>query len=390
MNCNTTHYRANSSSVPGDPTDLRAFLRDQPTVAERERRVSYNTNATVEKPKPNGAGLGAIADLGATVARKPAGLVIERLRPAFPKGWSTQRIAGVLGIFTALCWGALAGLLIAGPAGYYYRFLRESAPLRDDVDYGRASIADINSNWELYQRLIRKNAFLGRFSPATALTAPLRGGLQAAADEAIDGYRNGSDTDLRHFDWQKSIACSQYLLRLDGRDKTSRERLALANGYVDLLRGDANSAKSAFDDAVLQQARDPDPHLGLARLQVYVFHNVGAAVAELRAAEKLGYRLGPREIEQEADAYRYRAAQELNKARGSASRAETQRYLRLAQHDFDQARQLYEPIEGFSTVSAALQEVDDSDRARQRLDDDLSKPPTPKKRYPVVWRRRWQ
>ena len=26
MNCNTTHYRANSSSVPGDPTDLDAGL----------------------------------------------------------------------------------------------------------------------------------------------------------------------------------------------------------------------------------------------------------------------------------------------------------------------------------------------------------------------------
>ena len=25
MNCNTTHYRANSSSVPGDPTQLRTL-----------------------------------------------------------------------------------------------------------------------------------------------------------------------------------------------------------------------------------------------------------------------------------------------------------------------------------------------------------------------------
>ena len=26
MNCNTTHYRANSSSVPGDPTDVSAAI----------------------------------------------------------------------------------------------------------------------------------------------------------------------------------------------------------------------------------------------------------------------------------------------------------------------------------------------------------------------------
>ena len=37
MNCNTTHYRANSSSVPGDPTataaDLRGYFNDLKGVA---------------------------------------------------------------------------------------------------------------------------------------------------------------------------------------------------------------------------------------------------------------------------------------------------------------------------------------------------------------------
>ena len=28
MNCNTTHYRANSSSVPGDPTELKTKIED--------------------------------------------------------------------------------------------------------------------------------------------------------------------------------------------------------------------------------------------------------------------------------------------------------------------------------------------------------------------------
>ena len=56
------------------------------------------------------------------------------------------------------------------------------------------------------------------------------------------------------------------------------------------------------------------------------------------------------------------------------------RYLRLAQRDFDRARQLYEPIEGFSNVSVALRQVDDDDRARQDMADALAKKPKPVKR----------
>jgi hypothetical protein len=54
--------------------------------------------------------------------------------------------------------------------------------------------------------------------------------------------------------------------------------------------------------------------------------------------------------------------------------------LRLAQRDFDRARQLYEPIEGFSNVSLALRQVDDDDRARQDLAEALRKKPKPARR----------
>jgi hypothetical protein len=56
------------------------------------------------------------------------------------------------------------------------------------------------------------------------------------------------------------------------------------------------------------------------------------------------------------------------------SRATEERYLRLAQRDYDRARQLYEPIQGYSNVSVALREVDDDDQTRQELDDILKKP----------------
>jgi hypothetical protein len=72
----------------------------------------------------------------------------------------------------------------------------------------------------------------------------------------------------------------------------------------------------------------------------------------------------------------------LDQARqyGPQNRAAEERYLRLAQRDFDRARQLYEPIEGFSNVSVALRQVDDDDRARQGLAEELSKKPKIAKR----------
>ena len=81
-----------------------------------------------------------------------------------------QQLASVLSILVALCWGLLAGLVVCVPAGYYYRFWRESSPFRGNVDYVKSSIAGINADWDLFGRLQRQNAFLGTFSPITKLS----------------------------------------------------------------------------------------------------------------------------------------------------------------------------------------------------------------------------
>ena len=79
-----------------------------------------------------------------------------KLKPAPPK-----RLASVLSILVALCWGLLAGLVVCVPAGYAYRFWRESAPLRGNSDYTRLNVAGINADWSLFQQLDQRNAFLG-------------------------------------------------------------------------------------------------------------------------------------------------------------------------------------------------------------------------------------
>lgn len=359
--------------------DLQLFLQNRPTNAEKESRVAWNSNATVEKPKP--------VSSNQTTAERP---VLAALR-----GIRTQRIIGTLSLLGALMWGLLAGLIVFFPATYMYRLWRHSAPLRSNLDQIHRSIADINSDWDLYTRLRDHSAFLGRLSPVSDASGKLRASYLAAADEVIEHYRSSSDPTVQDFDWPKAAVCLQHALAMEPRDRSAQARLALCKGYLALAQPVPafDAARQSFEQAVFLAPRSPDPHLGLARIFVYSAKNIGRAIAELHEAQHLGYQPGPREMEQQADGYRFRANQELEQAlklRGK-SRDQEARYLQLAQRDFERARQLYEPIMGFSNVSVALQQLDDSDRNRQQLDDFLRKPPPPKKRVKVVWRpRRWQ
>ncbi len=349
-------------------SDLMLFLQNRPTVAEVERRVSWKSNPTVEKqrsPLPE-----RVASMAETVRRS-----VLKLKP--PR---VQRLASVMSIFVALCWGLLAGLVVCVPAGYYYRFWRESDALRSP-DFTHAGVGEINRDWDLLQRVERRNTFLGGFSPASHLAANVRASLLAAGNDVIDRYRNNSDPRSQDFDWAKAALCFTHALEMDRGDHAVQGKLALCHGYENLEHA-PQAAQTDFEDAAALNPGSPDSHLGLARIYVYSLKNVGMAMAELHEAQRLGFEPGPREAEEEADGYRFRATAELDQAQraGPADRGAEERYLRLAQRDFERARQLYEPIEGFSNVSFALRQVDDDDRARQALADGLNKKPKPVKR----------
>ena len=374
-------------------TDLRLFLLNRPTIAESERRTAWNTNPTVEKPRPRGIPE-RVSVMAQTVKQS-----VMKLKPPH-----AQQLASVLSILVALCWGLLAGLLVCVPAGYYYRFWSDSGPIRSNVDYLRASVAGIDADWDLLQRLQRQNAFLGQFSPANKLSSPLRTSLLHAADDVIDRYRNSSDPAIEDFDWRKAAACLTHASELDRADSIAQGKLALVGGYLNLMRanaGDAEqrqtfaqSAQASFQKAASNMPQSADPHLGLARIQIYYLRNVGNAIAELDEAQRLGFRIGPREMEEEADGYRFRANLEFKEAQTyrAKSRPMAERYLRMAQRDFARARELYEPILGFSNVNAALRQVEDDDLARQQLDEALKRPPVKarKQRRPKWRLSRWQ
>ena len=349
-------------------SDVMRFVQGRQTSAELERRVSWKSNPTVEKqrvPIPQ-----RVASMAETIRRG-----VMKLRPS-----RAQQLASAMSIVVALLWGLLAGLIVCVPLGYYYRFWRESNVLRGHLDFTRASVSDINRDWDLFERIQRQNAFLGRMSPAVPLAANMHAALAEAGDEVIERYRNSPDSRVQDFDWSKAAVCFTHLIEMDRSDRSAQGKLALCHGYENLDRA-ASSAQADFEQAEALMPRSPDPHLGLARIYVYVAKNIGQALAELRAAERLGFEPGPREAEEEADGYRFRATAELNAARkDDISKTEEARYLRLAHGDFNRARELYEPISDFSNVSAALRQVDDDDRARQSMAEALNPKPKPKSR----------
>ncbi|HTM48144.1 MAG TPA: serine/threonine-protein kinase [Bryobacteraceae bacterium] len=335
-------------------SDLRAFIENRPTAAERESPQSWDSNATIEKspgpsppPRPS-------APPWADRARK----AWQSLRPRFAGDIQQADLGGVLATMV----GGLLGLLLFIPLAYLYRFYTVSDPLRQPKNYADLNQASIVSDWTLYQGLKNQDRPLGRLSPVTWLTTPLRSRLLAAADAVIDRYRRSSETQITGFDWQKARLCLQHALEMDPSDEAARGKLALCDGYLNLIRNPqlpkAAESQANFQEAAARLPRSPDPHLALARLYVYSFRNVGQALAELHEAAQLGYVAGPREQEQQADGYLFHAEWALDLARRKQTSAEKKKWLSMARADIERARGLYEPIDGFSNVSVSLEQLD--------------------------------
>jgi hypothetical protein len=321
-------------------SDLKAFSEGERTLAEMEKDPPWDINETIEK----------------SPEAPPA-----RLRSLRMKGFVREFNFAL----SALLAGFLIGLFLLVPGLHAARFWSENGPLRRTQDYSHRSAAEIAKDWALYKRLERESSYL---SPISAIREPFRASLVAAADDAIERYTSSADPSLSDFDWKKAQLCLTHALEIDPYDNSAKGKLALCNGYISLM-ADAPAAavaKASFEEAVSYIPRSPDPHLGLARIYIYSVRNMGSAIAEFHQAERLGYKLGPREIEQQADGYLARAQFELRQAErvSKTSPAQEAHYLSLAHRDFDRASNLYEPIEGFSKVGLNLQTLY-KDRSRQ-------------------------
>ncbi|MBV8709566.1 MAG: serine/threonine protein kinase [Acidobacteriaceae bacterium] len=337
-------------------SDLQCFLANRVTVAETE--MQSKAKPTVERP--HGA---ASVDV-----RKP--ILVPKVKLQHKKAWDD-----LTNITIALLAGMLAGLILFIPFSYFYRLSRLTQHFGANRDYAHEDLQTVENDWALYKELKQRNHFLRRFSPVNSLGEPLYQNLTTAAESILDGFRNSSDTRLSDFDWIKASRCLQHALELHPYDAKARSELALCNGYLKYQQYPklprAALSINYFQQAESYNPRSPDSHLALARVYIYAFHNVGQAAAELHQAERLGYKLGPREAEQQGDGYLFRAESSLSRARltpPSAS-AERQRWLQLASDDFERAVKLYEPIAGFSKVNTNLEQLqqDRAEGAKLRL-----------------------
>ena len=304
--------------------DLEAFLEGRPTVAERERRRPWHVNPTVDA---------------------------RGTRPSWWPGLRYARMAGAMGCL-------LLGMLVFLASGYYVRYRSEAARFRAGLDFARMAASELVAPARDLDRLRAEFSFLGRFSPVEELAAALRAAYLKTADGVIDGYRASGSPALVGVDWPKAHVCLQQALELQGEDRIARAKLALVRAYLDLARELPVQAQAGFTEAAAANPVWADPHLGLARLCVYWYRDTERALAELTLAEALGYRLQAREIEQKADAYRFRAWAELGAAWGPGARASESAGLQdLGRRDLETAERLYEQIAGFNHADAHLSQV---------------------------------
>jgi hypothetical protein len=280
--------------------DLQLFLERKPTVAEIERRPRWNPTATLE------------------AARDVLRRVTRTARRRQARG---VQVAGAAAYFAT---GMM--LWIAGTMG-----------------------------WQMWQS--RANA-AARPQAKAAPAENLAQGYLASADQVLDGYRNSADPWLYEFDWPKAEICLERAMQLGAGDDRTAAKLALASGYatLDRLSGGHYSenaaallrlkARDQFKLASIKAPTDAAPHLALARVYVYSLPDPEKAMAEFAAAEKLGAKLGRREVEQQGDVYRIRAQQEQA------------RDWQKAMSDADSARGFYRRIAGFDEADRHLRELE--------------------------------
>jgi serine/threonine-protein kinase len=280
--------------------DLQAYLEHRPTAAELERRGKWTASATLEAARD---ALRRITRTAHKMRRRG-----RRVKIAGAFAWFGAGM--VLWIGGSLLWQALHTPALAAT-------VRIVPPPKPDLDH-----------WYL-----------------------------ATATSIIDGYSNAPNHYLSDFDWHKAEICLEGAVSLGTKDDRTLGLLALARGYATLERLGGHEysqaaaaqlriqARDAFSAAAHKMPEDSRPHLALARVYVYSLPNADAAMKEFAAAQRLGAKLGNREIEEQADAYRIRALREL--------RANP----RQVRADVETARGYYQQISGFDQADAHLREL---------------------------------
>jgi predicted Ser/Thr protein kinase len=296
--------------------DLQAALERRPTAAEKEQRAAHGATATMDAAR-------------------------EYLRKATR---TIARVRQMVKLGSAAAWFALGmALWIGGTLGWQLWRDRQARLTLPKPTVPPAPHVELGGN-------ANRQAITPAPDPSSAAFA-------AAAERILNDYRTSDDPLLDDFDWYQAEILLQRAAKAGSGSDSALGELALSKGYATLERLDGgdysaaaaarlrNSARDDFNEAARRVPADSAPHLGLARLYVYFLPNVDQAMHEFAEAARLGAKPGKREIEQQGDAYRLRAAR--------LAAAQPQ----LARRDADTARGLYQHIRGFDRVDQHLREL---------------------------------
>ena len=288
MNCNTTHYRANSSSVPGDPTILRAAGLEKQNIqmviinesvfnafVADGRRIFVNYGAIMQSETPNQI-IGVLAHETGHLAGGHLAKMREQLAQA-----QTQMIIAMLLGAGALVAGSRAGgqsglanagaAAIAGPQEMirrnlisYVRQQEENAD-RAGVKFLNATGQSAKGMYETFKRFTDDSLFAAHGADPYVQSHPMPAERVAALEELARSspYWDKKDDpalQMRHDMMRAKI--SAFMERQDTvyrRYPMSNTSLPAryAHAITTYLHGDLHSAIAQIDGLIQLQPANP-------------------------------------------------------------------------------------------------------------------------------------
>jgi serine/threonine protein kinase len=260
---------------------------------------------------------------------------------------------------------------------YEIRMWNNAEGLRAQIDSGRVTpdVANV-----AYQAMAKKSLFSTVLWPARN---SLRDRYLAEADRVIADYREASEsTPVYLRDWRRAQAALNSAMGLAPEDKAIRGKYRLVDGHIKLRNGDVRNARADFEQARNLLPDSPDPHLGLALIQMRE-GDLDKAEEEFNQAKRNGFQPGRREQRDLADGYKARGEKWMAEARRAHGLGQMQDALKHADSDLAHAQELYNSVAPlFNGVQLAEKVSLERDQAAKILAQAETAQPDPTKETP--------
>jgi serine/threonine protein kinase len=243
---------------------------------------------------------------------------------------------------------------------YEIRMWDNAKALRAEIDSGQVAPDQART---VYRALAKQSLFAWPVAPARN---SLLDRYVAEADRVIADYREASEsTPVNITDWQRAQKALSSAMALAPEDKPVRGKSELVDGYLQLaflrnlkLPGKDTAARQAYaqrSNGLVKKAREdfeqaramlphaPEPHLGLALIQMRD-GDLDKAEEELNLSKRNGFQPGRREQRALADGYKARGEKWVAQAKIAHGRPQMEDALKRAENDLAHAQDLYNAV----------------------------------------------